>query len=166
MNLEPLRHALMAEADGEEKRRLAEIDQTCEVELSAARARATSLTAHSRAEGERAAEQEARRRRGAASRRRRELRLAAQRELVDELRQRTLAAALASRGEPRYRALLARLERRVRSQLGSEVEIDEDPPGLGGVRARAGERSVDYTLPTLVERAIAGLGEEVAELWR
>ena len=166
MNLEPLRMALLADADGQEKHHLAEVDQTCEVRLARVRRRASALTARSRAEGERAAAQEARRRLGAASRRERELRLAAQGSLLDELRARTLDAALAARDDPRYHDLLDRLARTARAQLGDEAELEIDPSGLGGVRAHIGELSVDYTLPALVERAIAGRGVELEELWR
>lgn len=166
MNLESLRTALLAEADDEEKRHRAEVDHTCELRLGRVRARASALTARSRAEGERAAAQEARRRLGAASRRGRELRLATQRTLLDELRARALDAAIAARDEPRYHDLLDRLARTARAQLGGGAELEIDPPGLGGVRARAGELSVDYTLPALVERAIAEQGAELEELWR
>lgn len=168
MKLEPLRDALLAEADGEERRRLAEIDQTCEAQLARARARAERLTDRSRSDGERLAAQEARHRLGAAYRRGRESRLAAQRVLVDELLRCTLAAALAARDahDPRYARLLERLARTARAQLGPDLELEVDPGGIGGVRARSGERSVDYTLPALVERALEGLGDEVAGLWR
>jgi len=165
MKLEPLRDALLAEAQGEEKRRLAEIDHSCEEQLIRARARAAKLTARSRSDGERAAGQEARRRLGVAHRRARELRLAAQRTLLEELRQRALEAAIATRGDPRYASLLHRLERTARDQLGRGAEIEVDPPEVGGVHARAGELSVDYTLPALVERALAGLGGDLLELW-
>lgn len=166
MNVESLREALLAEADGEEKRHLADVDHTCELGLARARARAATLTARSRAEGERAAAQETRRRLGAARRRGRELRLAAQRTLVEELHRRSLDAAFAARDDPRYGDLLRRLAIRARAHLGPGAELELDPPGLGGVRARAGQRSVDYTLPTLVERTIRGLGLELEALWR
>jgi hypothetical protein len=44
--------------------------------------------------------------------------------------------------------------------------VEIDVPELGGVRARAGARQVDYTLATLTDRCIAGLGDELELLWR
>ena len=166
MNLEPLRAAFIAEASADEARRREEVDRTCDHRLAEARTRAHALVAKSRFEGEQLAAREARRRLGAASRRRRELQLAAQRVLVDELRLRAREEALAARGEPRYRDLLERLASTARSQLGEAAEVELDTPGTGGVVARAGDRSVDYTLPTLVDRAIASMDVELERLWR
>ncbi len=166
MNLEPLRTELLAEARDEQARQLADVDHTCRLQAARARARWEALTARSRAQGERAAAQEARRRLGAASQRGRELELVAKRALVEELRAQTLAAALDLRDDPRYGPLLERLSQTAEAQLGPGAEIEVDPPGLGGARARAGDVSVDYTLPALVERAIQDLGAELEALWR
>ena len=73
----------------------------------------------------------------AAGRRARELRLGAQRGLIDELRRRALEASPQVQADPRYPALLARLSEAARSQLGPGAELDVDPPRLGGV---VGER--------------------------
>ena len=65
-----------------------------------------------------------------------------------------------------YPALLERLARAARDQLGPDADVEVDPPGLGGVIGRAGRTSVDYTLPALVDRSIAALGDELERLWR
>lgn len=166
MTFEPLRAALMAEAEAEAKRRRAEVDETCERGLADAQAKARTLTEQGRLEGELAAAQEALRRRAAATRRARELRLQAQRALIDELRLRTHEASLRLRTEPGYPLLLDRLSEAARSQLGPAAELEVDPPDLGGVLARAGSASVDYTLPALVDRAIVDLDGELEALWR
>ncbi|HVP76053.1 MAG TPA: hypothetical protein VMS63_08530 [Gaiellaceae bacterium] len=166
MNLEPLREALKAQADADAERRQAEVDAECKRKLATAEAEARSLVAQGRREGERAAAQAALRRRALASRRGRELRLAAQRSLVDELRLRAHDQVLELRTDPGYRELLDRLSRAARSQLGSHVELEVDAPGVGGVIGRAGRQSVDYSLPALVERAIEDLDGELEALWR
>lgn len=166
MNLEPLREALRAQADADAERRRAEVDDECERRVTTAEAEARSLAEQGRREGERAAAQEALRRRALASRRGRELRLEAQRALIDELRLRAHEQALELRADPRYRELLDRLSSTARSQLGPHAELEVDPAGAGGVVGRAGRQSVDYTLPTLVERAIEDLDGTLEALWR
>ena len=166
MNVEPLRAALLAEVEAEARRQRVEVDATCEHRLADAQVRARALTEQGRLDGELAAAQEARRRRAAAGRRARELRLGAQRALIDELRRRALEASPQVRADPRYPALLDRLSEAAKSQLGPGAELDVDPPRSGGVVARAGSASVDYTLPALVDRAIVELGGELEELWR
>ena len=119
-----------------------------------------------RLEGARLAERNALRRRAAANRRARELRLAAQRGLIEELRLRAGDGALLLRKDPRYGELLDRVVAGSEIQLGADAEVEVDPPDVGGVRARAGSTSVDYTLPALVDRAIAELDGQLETLWR
>ncbi len=57
------------------------------------------------------------------------------------------------------------LEEAAHRQLGAEAIITRDPEVGGGVVGRAGHQRVDYTLPTLAERALATLGQETAALW-
>ncbi len=166
MSLEPLRAALRAETDAVVERRLAQVDADCLRAIADAEAKAQELTEQGRREGERAAAQEAVRRRATATRRARELRLQAERRQVEELQARARAAVLRLREDSRYPELLDRLTRAVREQLGPDAEVELDPPGRGGVIGRKGATSVDYTLPVLVERAIASLGDEVETLWR
>jgi len=166
MSLEPLRNALRAETEADVQRRLAEVEAACACLLADAEAKARELTEQGRREGERAAVQEAVRRRATATRRAREIRLQAQRRQVDEVQRRSREAALRLREDRRYPELLERLAGAAREQLGPNVELEVDPPGLGGVIGRRGNASVDYTLPALVDRAIAGLGDELESLWR
>jgi vacuolar-type H+-ATPase subunit E/Vma4 len=166
MNLEPLRRALQGQAATEARRRRAEVEQECERLHAEAEAQARSLGEEARLEGELAAAREAGRRRAAAHRRARELELQAQRSLLDQLRLRSQEAALGLRSDPRYAELLDRLASSARSQLGPEARVEIDPPSAGGLTARAGSRSVDYSLRVLVDRAIEELDGEVEALWR
>jgi vacuolar-type H+-ATPase subunit E/Vma4 len=157
---------LRAEADAEAERRRVEAEAAGEQRLAEAWTQAEEIAEQARLAGERAAARAARRRRAAASRRARELQLDAERSLLDGLRASSRAAARALRTEPGYPQLLERLSRAARSQLGPEAELEIDPPQAGGVLARAGSISVDYSLPALVDRAIEMLGGEVERLWR
>jgi vacuolar-type H+-ATPase subunit E/Vma4 len=166
VSLEPLRQALRAEVDAEVKERLAEVDAECARMLSDAEASAHAVVGQGRREGEDAAAKEAVRRRATATRRAREIRLQAQRRQVDELQRRSHKAILGLREAERYPALLERLARAARDQLGPDAAVDLDPAGVGGVIGRTGTTSVDYTLPALADRAIASLGDELEALWR
>lgn len=134
--------------------------------LELAREEAEAQVAQGRLEGERAGKRAAARVRAAAIRESRGSRLQAQQALVDELRAQAREAARRLCEGPGYDELLDRLSVTARNQLGPDAKMERDPPGLGGLRARAGTRSVDYTLPTLVERTIEELGEAVEALWR
>jgi len=90
----------------------------------------------------------------------------AQRRQVEELQRRSREAILRLHDDSRYPELLDRLVRTARDQLGPDAEVELDPPGLGGVIGRKGRTSVDYTLPALVDRTIASLGDELEVLWR
>jgi len=166
MNLDALRTALRVEAETEAAERLAEVDEACKRRLAEAQGTARELTELGRLEGTRVAARATARRRAAAHRRAREVRLAAQHGLIDELRTRANEAALGLREDARYRGLLERVSQAARSQLGADAEIEIDPPDLGGVRARAGSASVDYTLPALVDRVIFELDGELETLWQ
>jgi vacuolar-type H+-ATPase subunit E/Vma4 len=165
MNLEPLRTALRAEVEADAHRRRTELEAACERRVAEAKAKATALTQQGQLDGAQAAALQAARRRAAANRRARELRLEAQRALLDELRARAREAALRLRTDPRYPELLDRLSRAARSQLGPEAELVVDPPELGGVLGRVGSVSVDYTLPALVNRALDELNGRLEALW-
>lgn len=65
--------------------------------------------------------------------------------------------------DPRYPALLDRLEELAHDQLGSEAEIVPDPDG--GFVATAGGRRVDYRLNALADRALDAIADEVVRLW-
>jgi vacuolar-type H+-ATPase subunit E/Vma4 len=166
MNLEPLRKALQAQAEADAGRRRAAADEECARRVADAEAQARSLVEEGRLEGERAASQEALRRRAVANRRARELRLGAQRLLLEELRRRAREAALERRADPTYPKLIDRLSRTAHVQLGPDAALEVDPPDVGGVVGRADGRSVDYSLPALVERSIEDLDGRLEALWR
>lgn len=166
LSFAPLRQALLESVRVELDEQRVRDEAAASERIAKARELAENLVAERRFEGERAASREAAGIRAAAVRSAREVRLRAQRGLVDELRSRALQAVLELRGDPRYGALLDRLADTARSQLGSDVEIERDPPGVGGVLAHSGARTVDYTLPSIVERTIDGLGTELETLWR
>jgi hypothetical protein len=166
MNLEPLREVLRAQAETEDRRRRTAVEEDCKRRIAAAEAQARSLVEQGRVEGEQEAKRQALRRRAVASRRARELRLEAQRMLLEELRLRARDAALERRSDLTYRELLDRLARATRVQLGPDAALEVDPPAVGGVVGRADGRSVDYSLTTLVERAIEDLDGSLEALWR
>jgi vacuolar-type H+-ATPase subunit E/Vma4 len=166
MNLGPLRDALLDEAEAGAERRRAEVEAERAKRLADARAKASALVEEGRLEGRRAAKQEGARRRGAARRRAREAELAARGALFEELRRRARAGAFGLRVDPTYPELLDRLAEAAQAQLGADAELEVDRPGTGGVVARSGRRSVDYTLPALADRALADLDGEVEKLWR
>lgn len=165
MNLEPLRHALRAETEADSDRRRAEVAAECRRIVADAEAAAQALAHEARLEGERAAAREAARRHASSTRRARETVLAARRGLVDELRGRSRRAVLELRGQPGYTELLERLAAAARAQLGDDAELVVDPPDRGGVAARRGDASVDYTLPTMADRAIDAMGAHLERLW-
>jgi len=166
MNLEPLRQALLASVATELREREQQDETARSEQLAAAREQADQLITQGRLDGERAASREVARVHATAVRTARESKLHAQRTLLDELRSRALEAALRLRGDPGYEQLLDRLAELAGEQLGRDAEIERDPPGAGGLRARTGTRSVDYTLPALAERTIDGFGDRLGDLWR
>jgi vacuolar-type H+-ATPase subunit E/Vma4 len=165
MTLEAARDALLGDAREAAQRRLDEAEAQARAHVEDARRQAADTIARARARGEaegrvEAAHEEAQVRAFA----RMDV-LAAQREAFDELGRRAREAALALRGEPGYAELLEHLVAAARRDLGEAAELEIDPPGAGGVRARAGSRRVDYTLPALADRCVAQLGGGVARLW-
>lgn len=166
MSLAPLRESLLGAVRAEAESTRLRDEEAGGAALAVAREQAERLVEDARLAGERAAGREAARAHAAAARQARESRLDVERSLVDELRARVLDATRAARSDPRYGKLLDRLAKRALAQLGPEAELVRDPPETGGLRARAGRRSVDYTLPVLVDRAIEELGASLEELWR
>ncbi len=165
MSLGTARDALLDDARRQAQEIVAAGEAEADQRLRAARRDADELLARARAEGEaegrRAAiRAQARQRFGAHMQV-----LAARRASYDALAQRARADALALRAEPGYPQLLELLTAAARADLGADAEVTVDPPGLGGVIARAGTRAVDYTLVAIAERCVQDLGPRVAELW-
>jgi hypothetical protein len=130
--------------------------------LANAAAAAASAIDQARGEGVRAAEATVQAQLIASRRAARMLVLDAQNDVEAGARVRALAAAMAFRERPEYRRLLDNLEASARRRLGTAAEIARDGSD-GGLRARAGRRSLDYTLNSLALRALddvlAGIDE-------
>lgn len=107
-----------------------------------------------RSQGMRAAEARMRTQLIASERAARMLVLDAQREVEAVARTRAIAEALAFRERPEYHRLLDNLEANAKRRLGSAAEIERDPPDCGGIRARVGNRSLDYTLTSLAAHVL------------
>jgi vacuolar-type H+-ATPase subunit E/Vma4 len=135
-----------------------------DAQVEQAEAETAALIARARAEGEAAAELEAISELAQARRRARSLFLQAQRDVYEDVRRQVYAAADELRSTPRYADLVEWLAARAREVLGPDAEIERDPPE-GGVVARSGKRSLDYTLPVLVERCLADHAADIDRLW-
>ncbi len=165
MNLEPLRRALEAETDAQTARRRADVAAACDRIVAEAEATARTLTEQARREGEEAAEHEAARRRAAASRRAREIKLSAQRRLLDELHRRAHEAVLALREDPDTRCCSSDSRRRLAPSSGPTPTSSSTHRGRAAwsVGAEA-PRSTTRSRPSPIEM-IAEMGEAVQELW-
>jgi vacuolar-type H+-ATPase subunit E/Vma4 len=167
VNVARLRSTILAAAEAEAQALVADAEHRAAVELERARERAAELVRRAGVDGRRAGELESARARALARPRAAALVLEAKRDAYESFRRDALASSLRLRSdEQRYRALLERLEREARGALGTDAELEVDPEGAGGLRARAGRRSVDLTLPVLVDRCVGALGARVVELWR
>lgn len=164
--LDPLRASFLGQAAAVAERRLADAAAEGRDRVAAAERKAAAIVAAARREGEEEARRETARGLAAAERRGRELVLQARRDVYDAFRREAHEAARALRDDPAYPALLERLARAAATQLGEEAQLERDPPGIGGVRAREGRRAVDYSLDALADRCLDTLGADVEELWR
>jgi vacuolar-type H+-ATPase subunit E/Vma4 len=166
VNVAPLRTALLSDAEANAESVAMDAAARAAREVSDAQAEVSALVDHARAEAETAARREAMRVVGRARSEGRALRLTAQRDVYDELRERTFASVQELRSEPVYSRLLDRLDGIARAQLGPSAAVEVDPPVVGGIRASSGPRRIDLTLPTLAERCLARLGTDLERLWR
>ena len=167
MSVERLRATLLAGAESEAGAVLAEADRRVAAEAERVRIESERLQDDARSEGEAAGELQSGRALALARAGARRLVLEAQEAVYQDFRRRALTAALELRDDREvYDRLLERLASEARRTLGDDAELELDPEGVGGVRARAGRRSVDLSLPVLVDRCIADLGVGVEELWR
>lgn len=165
MNVEPLRASLLAAVAADAARDLERVRAERAERVADAHRRADAVVADARRAGEQEGAAEVAHRLVRARREARRLALAAQREAYEGFRARALELALARRGTPEYDELLERLAETTRAQLGADAELERDPPDRGGILGRHGGRRVDYTLPALVDHAIAGLGTAPERLW-
>lgn len=164
MNVEPLREAVLAAARAEAERIEAEAAEEAAARVERAQRQGAALVEQARDEGAAAGEAVAAHDHAEARRRARALRLAAERDVWDELAREAHEAARALPARPAYDALLEHVVAAARRQLGGRPHFEHAPGG--GVRATRNGCSVDYSLDALVDRALQGLGDDVEELWR
>jgi len=164
MNLEVVRHALLADARREAATLSAAAEEAVATALDAAREEAERMVDGARAEGEAEARRVAATEGARARREARERVLGARRAAYETLRAESRRAALALREDPRYPDLVDGLAHVAGHQLGdaAAVRVDEQ---CGGVVATAGSRSVDYRLEVVADRCLAAMGAEVEALW-
>lgn len=165
MNLGPLRSALLSAAEAEADSVALAAAAEGATELSRAEAQVARALADARAEAQDAAGREAVRIVGRARSDARSVILRARRDVYDELCARVQGAALELRDDPAYGRLQERLQALATAQLGEDVTLDVDPPGLGGVRGLSGSRHIDLSLPALAERCLDSLGPQLESLW-
>lgn len=165
MTLDAARDALLADARERAAGMLAAADAETAERTARARREADALVARARARGEVEGRVAAARTVAVERSFARMKVLAAQRAASDEFRGRARIAVLALRDAPDYPDLLDRLAALARRDLGDGTELERDPPDVGGVRARTGTRSVDYTLVALADRCVEALGSRLQRLW-
>ncbi|MGZ4201367.1 MAG: V-type ATP synthase subunit E family protein [Thermoleophilaceae bacterium] len=165
MSLGSARDALLEDARTRAREIVAAGEAEAAQQTGPARRQAEEILAAARAQGESEGRREAAREEAAEHAAARATVLAAQRESYDELCRRARVAALSLRSEPDYARLLEHLSAAARQGLGEDAELELDPPELGGVRASAGTRALDYTLVAIAERCVDGLGPRLTALW-
>jgi len=165
MSLESYRLGRLDEARATAERRAAEARSAAAAEIAEASGAAAAAIAEARADGAGRADREMALAGVRDRRRSRQIVLGARRRAYEVLREEALAAAARLRLDSGYPALLDRLERLSRAQLGDGARIERDPAD-GGVAAEVDGCRVDYSLPALAERCLRGLGAEVEDLWR
>jgi vacuolar-type H+-ATPase subunit E/Vma4 len=163
--LAPLETSLLESARQEAEERLAAARGEAASKIGEGEAQARDRLEKARAEGARAAEREAQRRLVHAKREARRMVLHAQREAYEHLMTSAVGAARQLRRHAKYPDLEERLVRLAKDLLGADAEIQRDPEGRGGVRARKGSRSVDLSLPALARRCVEERTESVSSLW-
>lgn len=161
--LAPVRQALLARATADADHLLQAVDADVDVQTAQAAADAEQLLAEARRQGLADAALVASLEGSRARREARATLLAAQREVYDQLRQQAQQAVLRLRDDPDYPQLRAELVRQAQAALGPQAVVTDHP--LGGVVAEAAGRHVDLSLPALTDRAVAGLGRRLEDLW-
>ena len=164
-SVKPASSALLADARERAEQLLQQAEEEAYERIAQAQRDAEELIARAREEGLAAGRARAARDAGRDRAVTRWEVLVAQRASYEELRRRVRSEVMALRDERGYPELLQRLAAAARRDLGDGAEIEIDPPGQGGVRARAGSRQVDYTLASLAEGCVGDLGPVLAQLW-
>jgi vacuolar-type H+-ATPase subunit E/Vma4 len=163
--LDPVRRALIADAHHRADQLVATATTESEAVVDEAECGAQRAVdravEHSRLAASAAADQElARANNDAAS-----MVLATQQAAHQRLVSATHAAFLDLRDHPNYPALLDRFAQLARAQLGDGATIERDAEPNGGITATTGSQLVDYSLPTLADRALHTLADRVSQAW-
>jgi vacuolar-type H+-ATPase subunit E/Vma4 len=161
--LAPVREYLLAGAEAEASRILAEAHAQADSILRQARRGAAETAGRARAQGEADAAPAAAAERSRGRDQARSIVLRAQREAYRNLRAQVLAAVGALPTEPGYQGLLSRLVTMATRAAGPGAAVTVEPEG--GVVARSGDIIVDCTLPRLAGLAVDALGDRVRGLW-
>lgn len=163
--LEPLADALAEAAERDAKAAVAAAQAHAQDIQTDGETHAKEILSRAEAEGQSAATRESAHRLVAAKRQTRRRVLEAQRAAYDALFDLALATVEGGRDRPTYASLEEKLAQTATTALGADASVQLDPDGKGGVLARLGGRSVDLTLPVLVQRCIAELGKDISKLW-
>ncbi len=163
--LEPVREALLADAEDQAERIIAEavrdareLTDTAKDETDAAVEQARRLAERS---ARALADQGLARLRTETHRRVLERQQQILQQLIDTVHE----SARELRTDPRYPALLDELESMARNQLGDTAALDRDASPDGGIVGEADVQRVDYRLTALADRALETLADDVVELW-
>lgn len=158
--LQPVRRALLEEAQAAAAQILAEARAESDQIVARAQAESDEAVGHARHRAALAAQQRNEEGLAAARREAHSSVLRTRAELRHELTAQVYAAAERLVTDPRYPALLDRLEELARAQLGQGALVTRDPRPGGGVVARAGSRQVDYRLRALADLALAAVADD------
>ncbi len=161
--LAPLRAALLRAAQASAAAIVADAEARAAVIIRDATHQADELRQAAAANGEEAARSQALLRSAGARRQAHETVLCQQSALRRELQRHVGVAVSPLRDDPRYPALLDRLDQRCRAILGEDAIITESADG--GVTAHAGTRSVDLSLPAVAAQTLDSMATEVSALW-
>lgn len=161
--LAPVRESLLIAAQKEagDLRRVA--GEEAMAMLDAARREADRIRTAAAQEGAAAARSQAALRSIWMRRQAHEMVLTRQNALRLELQRQVRESAAASRADPRYPPLLARLTEQSHVLLGAQATVTESSEG--GVVAEAGSRRLDLSLPALATRTLESMTQEVRALW-
>ena len=160
----PVARAIAAEAARCAEQILGEADAQAEAVLLEARRQGEELLASARDEGTAVARRLASSIVADARIAARQEVLGAQRHVYETVRTQAQARVADLAGSPQADALLASLADLARQRLGDQVTL-ETPVGGLGVAARSGRRHLDLSVDALIERQMASMGDEIAELW-
>ncbi|MBR7825608.1 hypothetical protein KDK95_04765 [Actinospica sp. MGRD01-02] len=161
--LDPVRDRALLRARSDAESVIAAARAEAAAAVESAHAHATAILDQARADGEARGALETARMRSDARRHARSLELEAENDVYGAVRARVASGIKGLRRRPDYPRLLDALGARALELLGPQAEIRQDPSG--GIVATVPGRRVDLSLPTVAERAIEGLGEEVWALW-